>query len=147
MSEVTAPESLRLLSKDGSIRLFNAEDASLVQSIDGEADPSSLAPLNPTIEVVHIEFNGAADGRGFSLAKWFRDSGFNGQLFAVGYINPDQVSMVFQTGFDGVLVTAQRWEAYGEASWQSALKPIVSLSYAITDSNQHRSIWQARHGT
>ena len=107
---------------------------------------SEMCIRDRSVDVTVVQFNGVADGRGFSQARALREAGYSGHLYAGGFINPDQLSMVFQTGFDGVLVSAERWQDYSEESWLSALEPVVNLSYALTASSQHRSIWQARHG-
>ena len=139
MSDVT-----RVLKKDGSIDELTASDIASIKKIDGESDPSALGEWGG--EVLLIEFNGVADGRGFSLAHTvLRDKGYQGSLYAGGYVNPDQLSYAFQTGFDGVLVSAERWSDYGAEAWQSVLEPLVSLSYASTSSPALKSIWQIRH--
>ena len=69
MSDVT-----RVLKKDGSIDELTASDVASIKKIDGESDPSALGELGG--EVLLIEFNGVADGRGFSLAHTvLRDKG------------------------------------------------------------------------
>lgn len=138
-------EQARLLCTTGAIKLQSPEWLESLTRIDGEIDPLSLAELNLAIDKLAVDFNGVADGRGFSQAKAVRDIGYQGSLYAAGYINPDQLSLAFQTGFDGVLVSAVRWADYGEDVWTEALAPIVNHSYAITSSSAHRSIWQLRH--
>lgn len=138
-------DAVRLLNKDGKVSQPDAVAVSLLLRINGEADPANAETVNHHADVVVVEFNGVADGRGFSLIKALRDSGFKGKVYAGGFINPDQLSLVFQTGFDGALVCGESWRDYGEESWLSALTPVVNLSYTITESGQHRSIWQQRH--
>ena len=144
-SEARESEGVRLLASDGQITVLRDETLSSWQRIDGEIDPAKLASFSLAVSTLVVDFNGAADGRGYSLAKALRDAGFKGRLYAGGYINPDQLSMVLQTGFDGVLAAPDRWVDYGEVSWKSALTPIVRLSYAFTNSVHHRSIWHSRH--
>lgn len=138
-------ESVRLLRADSNSEMLDVETISSLRCIDGETDALALDDVDLSVTQLVVEFNGVADGRGFSLLKALRDAGYGGQLYAAGYINPDQLSLAFQTGFDGVLVSQDRWDDYGEAAWESALSPVVSLSYAVTDSPRHRSIWQTRH--
>ncbi len=140
MSEIT-----HLLRNDGTVSQPDQQSLELLTRIDGELDPSDLGTVSLSEDTVMVVFNGVADGRGFSQAKALRDIGYTGKIYAGGYINPDQLSSAFQAGFDGVLVTEQRWQDYGEDSWQAALSPAVGLSYIKTHSNQLDSIWQARH--
>lgn len=146
------PEVIYLLKPDGSIEELPAEHAALYETLNGETDPAALSHAEQCYKVttgpVVIAFNGAADGRGFSLLNSLRYSIDEDCLvYAGGHINPDQLSLAFQSGFDGVLVGCDRWHQYGSASWQSALSPVVDLSYALTRSHAVESIWQRRHST
>ena len=138
-------DSVRLLSRDGKVSQLEAAEVSPLLRINGEADPADPETVNLNADTVVIDFNGVADGRGFSLIKALRDSGFEGKVYAGGFLNPDQLPMVCQTGYDGALISVESWQDYGEESWLAALTPLVNLSYSITGSSQHRSIWQARH--
>ena len=138
---------VRVLKKDGSIDELAASVVASLNKIDGETDPSTLNAAELSGEFLVVEFNGVADGRGHSLARTvLRDKAYQGVLYAGGYVNPDQLSFAFQNGFDGVLVSAERWLEYGADAWQSVLTPVVSLSYAATSSPALKSIWQIRHG-
>jgi len=144
------PEIKYLLQPDGVVEELPADKATLFICLDGESNSTteSLADslANSLSEPVVIAFNGVADGRGFSLIKALRQNlGYSGQVYASGYINPDQLSFAFQCGFDGVLVNPDRWDAYGSEAWKSALNPVVNLSYSVTESRPVRSIWQQRH--
>ncbi len=139
--------TIRLLNADGTIEELDAIEASQFMYLDGEIDLAQLNANVITAGPLVIEFNGVADGRGFSLAKAVQGSlNYGGRLYAAGFVNPDQLSLAFQTGFHGVLVSDERWEDYGSESWQSALSPIVNLSYAGTQSPKLKSIFQMRHG-
>ena len=92
-----------------------------------------------------LNFESSADGRGFSLVKaQVRDVSFNGRLYVLG-LNPDQVSLAFQVGVDGVIVSEEDWKDYGGEAWEFVLKPPVTVSYAKTDSSALQSIWDVRH--
>jgi len=138
------PEVTYLLKPDGTIEELPKDSETHYHFIDGETDPIALEL--PADEPIVIAFNGAADGRGFSLVNTLRQNcEYHGHLYAAGFINPDQLSFAFQTGFDGVLVSADRWEEYGVDSWRAALGPVVNLSYALMQSDSIESIWQRRH--
>lgn len=137
---------VRLLKADGSIDELDAKSSALFTCLDGETDPATLSAANIQSDPLVVVFNGVADGRGFSLAKALLGNlEYQGKLFAAGYINPDQLSLAFQAGFHGVLVSADSWQDYGIDSWQAAMSPIVNLSYAATESQALQSIWQSRH--
>ncbi len=145
------PEIIYLLQADGAIKELPASTATLYKYLDGETDPATMnvADLQTGVqaEPLVIAFNGVADGRGFSFINSIRrDLGYHGPVYASGYINPDQLSFAFQCGFDAVLVNPERWEAYSAEVWQTALNPVVNLSYSLTESQPVRSIWQQRHG-
>ncbi len=137
---------IRLLKADGSIDELEAQSVSAFEHLDGETDAATLHATAIATDPLVIEFNGVADGRGFSLANMVLENlDYQGRLYAAGYVNPDQLSLAFQTGFHGVLVSAERWEDYGSDSWLTALSPLVKLSYAGTQSPALQSIWQMRH--
>ena len=142
------PEIIYLLRPDGAIEELQAEKANLYKYLDGETDPATVTLADVQANPLVIAFNGAADGRGFSFIKAIRhDPGYRDPVYASGHINPDQLSLAFQCGFDGVLVSTRQWEAYGAEVWRSALNPLVNLSYSLTESQPIGSIWQQRHGT
>ena len=142
------PEIIYLLQADGAIKELPASTATLYKYLDGETDPATVTLADVQANPLVIAFNGAADGRGFSFIKAIRhDAGYRDPVYASGHINPDQLSLAFQCGFDGVLVSTRRWEAYGAEGWRSALNPVVNLSYSLTESQPIGSIWQQRHGT
>ena len=142
------PEVIYLLQPDGVVEELQAQTATLYKYIDGETDPATVTPSDVNFDPLVISFNGVADGRGFSLLSALRQSaGFSGRIYAGGLLNPDQLSFAFQCGFDGVLVSPDRWESYGADCWQSSLNPMVDLSYSLTGSQSVQSIWQQRHAT
>jgi len=145
------PEIIYLLQADGAIEELPASIATLYKYLDGETDPATISSADlqtgAKAEPLVIAFNGVADGRGFSFINFIRrDLDYHGPVYAGGYINPDQLSFAFQCGFDGVLVSPERWEDYSAKVWQSALIPVVNLSYSLTEAQPVRSIWQQRHG-
>ncbi len=145
------PDIIYLLQPDGVVEELPQDKAAQYKIVDGETDPATVTPADlqgdPQSDPLVIAFNGVADGRGFSFIKALRqDLGYTGKVYASGFINPDQLSFAFQCGFDGVLVSPDRWEVYSAEGWQSALNPVVNLSYSLTQSQPIQSIWQQRHG-
>jgi len=125
--------SHRLLSADGSVREVTPEEIAATVSID-PADPDSALEAimqAPTDSVVLIELPSSADGRGLSVIGHLAASRKNPAptTWLTGDLFPDQVSLAFQCGATGVLVSDQMWQARGESAWLNALKPAVKCAY------------------
>jgi len=92
-----------------------------------------------------IEFVSIGDGRGFSLAAELKEhNDFTRPLYACGKLIPDQLTLAFQCGFDGVVLDQHSWELYGESAWLHALKPTVDKGYVQSKWSAIDSIWQRR---
>lgn len=92
-----------------------------------------------------IEFQSVGDGRGFSLAAELTEGErFKRPLYACGKLIPDQLSLAFQCGFDGVVIDDDGWQLYGESAWLEALKPIVDNGYLRNSWRAIDSIWERR---
>ena len=102
-------------------------------NVPGSIDPATADFTNThadkPVALVEVEFESAADGRGFSLVAWLRSVFTDVTIVATGQLNPDQVSLVFGSGFDALVVNADRWHAYGADAWQHAMKPAVTRGY------------------
>lgn len=64
---------------------------------------------------IDVRFPGFKDGRGHSLAALIRESGFGGELRAVGDILPDQKDSLTRSGFDAISpdTASLRWQRPG----------------------------------
>ena len=92
-----------------------------------------------------IEFQSVGDGRGFSLAAELTEGErFKRPLYACGKLIPDQLSLAFQCGFDGVVIDDISWRLYGESAWLEALKPLVDNGYLRNSWRAIDSIWERR---
>ena len=92
-----------------------------------------------------IEFQSVGDGRGFSLAAELTEGErFKRPLYACCKLIPDQLSLAFQCGFDGVVIDDDGWQLYGESAWLEALKPIVDNGYLRNSWRAIDSIWERR---
>lgn len=63
---------------------------------------SALAPFLPRLALVAIAFRAYADGRGFSLARQIRRTGFSGEVRASGPLIADQFAYALSCGFDTI---------------------------------------------
>ena len=77
-----------------------------------------------------IEFPAVTDGRGFSLARLIRSSGFTGRLRAVGLLLPHQFRHLIQTGFDEYMATEKTAVRFPEWLWQ---EQIDALPFSYQD--------------
>jgi len=150
----------RLFSDDGKVRMVDAEwvaaaeiiaissPVSTVDDIDPQAGLSTKQGMVEELSLTRtamIEFTSVGDGRGFSLAAELReDNDFMRPLYACGKLIPDQLTLAFQCGFNGVVLDRDNWELYGESAWLRALTPTVSKGYMQGKWSAIDSIWQRR---
>ncbi len=95
------------------------------------ANTQKLAPLEPYFDrlaLIVIAFPGSADGRGFSLARKIRRSGFNGALRASGPLVSDQFPQALACGFDEVEIPDANAARQPAQQWLDALGRI-DLTY------------------
>lgn len=74
-------------------------DAAAVRIEPGD-DARDLLPHLDRLSLVEINFPSFADGRGYSAARILRESGYTGELRAVGDVLVDQVAHMRRCGFD-----------------------------------------------
>jgi uncharacterized protein (DUF934 family) len=96
---------------------FHADDfAGTAVEIASDSRPESLPDLTGAALVI-VTFPTFSDGRGFTLARHLRASGFSGRLRARGHVIADQYAMARRCGFDEVEIgddlaarqPAQQW--------------------------------------
>lgn len=135
----------RLLDTKGAITVVADDHFTAAIELLGDTDTSDLdASVYDAPELI-VSFPTSADGRGFSLAAELREgNAFTGNLYATGELNPDQLSLSFQCGFDGVIVSESQWDRYGESSWVQAMDPLVNKTYLRTHWQQLDPIWERR---
>ena len=63
-------------------------------------DYNALKPHLGTLEIIAVEFQNTADGRGFTIGRTLRDWGFSGELRATGRFNQDQLHYLRRCGFN-----------------------------------------------
>jgi len=66
---------------------------------------------------IRVAFPVFTNGRGFSLARSLRISGYSARLRAVGEILPDQYAMMRRVGFDEIELTDEQAAKYPEEQW------------------------------
>lgn len=88
----------------------------------------ALAPYLAQVSLIAVAFEGAVDGRFFSLARRLRALGFEGRLRARGPILPDQYAYARACGFDEVEISEEQAGRQPERQWLAAARSI-SLGY------------------
>jgi uncharacterized protein (DUF934 family) len=89
------------------------------------ANTATLADVQRFLErvdLIAITFPSYADGRGFSLARRLRRSGFTGRLRATGPLIADQMAYVLACGFDEIDLPDALLARQASGQWQSAAK-------------------------
>ena len=104
---------------------FHAEDyQGAVTEIAPDTATADLPQHFDNIGLIRVAFPTFADGRGFTLARILRGSGFTGRLRATGHVVADQYAMARRSGFDEVEIdedlagrqTEDQW--LSRANWQ-----------------------------
>ena len=85
--------------------------------LPSDAQPEDVE-LQPSIDMIRIDFPSAADGRGFTIARALRLRGYTGRLRAKGHVIADQYAMARRSGFDEVEVTDEIAARQPVDQWQ-----------------------------
>ncbi len=84
------------------VPLMDFSDTDQFLDLPNDTDVASVVDLFAQLVAIRIEFTSFADGRGFSLARQLRASGYSGRLRAYGHLIPDQYCHARRCGFDEV---------------------------------------------
>ncbi|AZV77653.1 DUF934 domain-containing protein [Parasedimentitalea marina] len=100
-------------------------DGDTALDLASDTDPVQLVErLAAQVQMIRIAFPSFADGRGFTIARQLRLSGYTGHIRAYGHVIADQYAMVRRAGFDDVeisddLATRQPQDQWlARANWQ-----------------------------
>lgn len=115
-------------------RLSITTRARTVVYLPNSAKMDEILPCLDYMSAIAIEFPTATDGRGFSLARLIRATGFAGRLRAVGSLLPHQFRHLFSVGFDEYLATEKTATRFPEPLWLEQLE-VARLSYQNRISN------------
>jgi uncharacterized protein (DUF934 family) len=61
--------------------------------------------LAAQVQMIRVDFPSFADGRGFTIARQLRLSGYTGHIRASGHVIADQYTMARRSGFDDVEIS------------------------------------------
>jgi uncharacterized protein (DUF934 family) len=96
--------------------------------VENTVKAEALAPYFDRLALVVIAFPSGTDGRGFSLARQLRRSGFTGTLRASGPLFSDQFPQALACGFHEVEIPDANAARQPVGQWLAAANRI-SLSY------------------
>jgi len=89
-----------------SLATFASETNATAVRIEPGEDARALIPFLDRLALVEVNFPGFGDGRGYSSARILRESGYAGELRAVGDVLVDQLLAMHRSGFDSLLPNA-----------------------------------------
>lgn len=96
--------------------------------VPNATEPSSLIQALPRLQLISISFPAFSDGRGFSLARLLRRTGFKGELRASGRLVADQYAHAIGCGFDTIEIPDDLADRQDEEQWRVA-RNAYSMSY------------------
>jgi uncharacterized protein (DUF934 family) len=97
-----------------------AEGQPLGVEVPNTVSVEALAPHLARLALLAVSFPAFGDGRGFSIARRFRQAGFTGRLRAVGPLIPDQFAYALACGFDEVELPASSAARQNVEQWRQA---------------------------
>ena len=109
------PHITDILVTDSGFSAYQPQGQVMLASLDDV--PEEVLAQSDAFDDIHIAFASSADGRGFSLARAFREAGFTGRLIATGKLVSDQYRHARQVGFDGVLLSQESADKMPEVHW------------------------------
>ncbi|MEC3949873.1 DUF934 domain-containing protein [Sphingobium sp. HWE2-09] len=83
-----------------TVEAFTGQSNSTAVRIEAGEDARELLPHLDRLSLVEVNFPAYGDGRGYSAARILRESGYRGELRAVGDVLVDQIVAMRRCGFD-----------------------------------------------
>lgn len=83
-----------------TVEAFTGQSNATAVRIEPGDDARELLPHLDRIALVEVNFPVFGDGRGYSAARILRESGYDGELRAVGDVLVDQIVAMRRCGFD-----------------------------------------------
>lgn len=83
-----------------TVDAFTGQPDAVAVRIEPGDDARELIPHLARVRLVEVNFPGFGDGRGYSAARILRETGYAGELRAVGDVLVDQIGFLRRCGFD-----------------------------------------------
>jgi len=89
------------------VPLHEAGPGTTALDLAPDTDLAELAGRLGGVEMIRVAFESFADGRGLTIARQLRLSGYTRRLRASGHIIADQYGMARRAGFDEIEISAE----------------------------------------
>ena len=83
-----------------TVESFTGQSNATAVRIEPGEDARELLPHLDRLSLVEVNFPAYGDGRGYSAARILRESGYQGELRAVGDVLREQAGFMVRCGFD-----------------------------------------------
>ncbi len=108
--------------------------------IEAGDDARALLPHMGQLALVEVSFPAFRDGRGYSVARILRESGYTGELRAAGDVLVDQIPLMRRCGFDSFAPQAP----VDREALQRSLDRYDYVYQSAADAAV--PVWKLRHG-
>lgn len=122
-----------------TVESFTGQSNATAVRIEPGEDARELLPHLDRLSLVEVNFPAYGDGRGYSAARILRESGYQGELRAVGDVLVDQINAMRRCGFDSFHPA----KALDDAAVERALTRYVDVYQKTIDGRQ--PVWAKRH--
>lgn len=122
-----------------TLEAFAGQTNATAVRIEAGEDARELLPFLDRISLVEVSFPVFGDGRGYSAARILRESGYAGELRAVGDVLVDQLTAMRRCGFD----TFKPDRALDDAVVQASLDRYADVYQKAIDGRA--PVWAKRH--
>lgn len=122
-----------------TVEAFTGQSNATAVRIEPGEDARELLPHLERLSLVEVNFPAYGDGRGYSAARILRESGYQGELRAVGDVLVDQLSAMRRCGFDSFHPN----KALDDAAVERALNRYADVYQKAIDGRQ--PVWAKRH--
>ena len=122
-----------------TVESFTGQSTATAVRIEPGEDARALLPHLDRLSLVEVNFPAYGDGRGYSAARILRESGYQGELRAVGDVLVDQINAMRRCGFDSFHPA----KALDDATVERALTRYADVYQKTIDGRQ--PVWAKRH--
>jgi len=122
-----------------TVEAFTGQSNATAVRIEPGDDARELLPHLGRIALVEVNFPAFGDGRGYSAARILRESGYDGELRAVGDVLVDQIVAMRRCGFDSFRPD----KPLDDAAVERALNRYADVYQRTIDGRS--PVWAKRH--
>jgi uncharacterized protein (DUF934 family) len=108
--------------------------------LESDEDPRALLPYLNRLALIEVAFPKFRDGRGYSIGRVLRESGYEGELRAAGDVLVDQIVPMRRCGFDSFIADTEIDEA--------VMNKLLGLQADVYQKTVDglAPVWAKRHG-